>query len=253
MCSLLPSESTHGGPSPLPEATDSPSAPRVNPANPASPTHRVSLANPAHRASPASPTHRASLANPAHRASPPKATTGHSEAAHPTARWGGLVLRGVAAVVAFCADRAMLFGPSFAVLPRLAQGPRAKQVRPIEPTQPPHKGERRFAGAAARIREHRSRRALLSKESDALNRERHIAPVSPTKRASLTNESTALVCERRSLACGGVNGALNREHCSRSRPALRESGALGRERCSRVKASARWAWRRRWSGSSRRA
>ncbi|MBM7771816.1 hypothetical protein JOD54_002020 [Actinokineospora baliensis] len=58
------------------------------------------------------------------------------EAAHPNCSmgrtwfaWGG----GIRSVVR-C--RAMLFGPSFAVLPRVAQGPRANQVRPIEHTRP---------------------------------------------------------------------------------------------------------------------
>ncbi|RLK53864.1 hypothetical protein CLV68_6528 [Actinokineospora cianjurensis] len=48
------------------------------------------------------------------------------------ARWGGLVLCGGGLAVASFADRAMLFGPCFAVLPRVVQGPRTKQVRPIE-------------------------------------------------------------------------------------------------------------------------
>ncbi|SES47647.1 hypothetical protein SAMN04487818_117130 [Actinokineospora terrae] len=48
------------------------------------------------------------------------------------ARWGGLVLCGGGLPVASFADRAMLFGPCFAVLPRVVQGPRAKQVRRIE-------------------------------------------------------------------------------------------------------------------------
>ncbi|MCP2272181.1 hypothetical protein LV75_004700 [Actinokineospora diospyrosa] len=48
------------------------------------------------------------------------------------ARWGGLVLRGGATPVAFPRGRASLFGPCCADLPRVSQGPRAKQVRPIE-------------------------------------------------------------------------------------------------------------------------
>ncbi|MBM7771791.1 hypothetical protein JOD54_001995 [Actinokineospora baliensis] len=67
---------------------------------------------------------------------PTQADYRSSEAAHLNARWGGLGLCGVAVSVALCADRAMLFGPSFAVLPRVAQGPRANQVRPIEHTPP---------------------------------------------------------------------------------------------------------------------
>ncbi|MCP2273211.1 hypothetical protein LV75_005737 [Actinokineospora diospyrosa] len=66
---------------------------------------------------------------------PPQPTfpaPGQSESLVPNARWGGLVLRGGTTPVASPRGRAMLFGPCFAVLPRVLQGPRAKQVRPIE-------------------------------------------------------------------------------------------------------------------------
>ncbi|MBM7771922.1 hypothetical protein JOD54_002126 [Actinokineospora baliensis] len=103
--------------------------PRANQVRPIEHTHtpRTGPANPAPRAGPANPPHRVS---PASQPTAPRKPPTQCSMGRTWFVWGG----GIRSVVR-C--RAMLFGPSFAVLPRVAQGPRANQVRPIEPTQPP--------------------------------------------------------------------------------------------------------------------